>query len=80
MKHRRTGLPKRQDGPLAGYWEPKELAEALDVALETLKRWHRVGEGPPITKVGRHRLYSPDGLRDWLKSREQKAGSQYAIT
>jgi DNA-binding transcriptional MerR regulator len=69
--------PNRKTGPLAGYLEPEELAAALDVALDTLKRWHRVGEGPPLTKIGRHRLYAPDSVREWLKSREQKAGSQY---
>ena len=36
-------------------------------------RWRRLGEGSPITKVGRRVLYRRSSLQAWLHGREHHA-------
>jgi hypothetical protein len=38
---------------LADFLEQDEAAAELKVCERTLDRWRRLGEGPPITKLGR---------------------------
>jgi DNA-binding transcriptional MerR regulator len=61
-----------QTGLLDGYLTADELIEQLDISAETLKRWHRVGAGPPMTKVGRYRYYARDSVSAWLRAKEKK--------
>jgi len=55
---------------LGGFLEQHEAAAELKVCERTLDRWRRLGEGPPITKVGRRVLYRRSSLQAWLHGRE----------
>lgn len=57
---------------LSDYFSPKEAATELKVTDRTLDRWRRLGEGPPITRLGRRVLYRRSSLRAWLCGREQR--------
>jgi hypothetical protein len=56
---------------LADFLEQDEAAGELKVCKRTLDRWQRLGEGPPITKLGRRILYRRSSLHAWLLAREQ---------
>jgi hypothetical protein len=55
---------------LSDFLERVEAAAELKVCERTLDRWRRLGEGPPITKVGRRVLYRRASLQAWLRARE----------
>jgi hypothetical protein len=57
---------------LADFLEQGEAAAELKVCRRTLDRWRRLGEGPPITKLGRRNLYSRSSLFAWLRAREHQ--------
>jgi len=57
---------------LADFLEQKEAAAELKVCERTLDRWHRLGEGPPITILGRRVLYRRASLQAWLRAREHQ--------
>src|SRR5438128_149930 len=45
---------------------------ALEAMYEQrLDRWRRLGEGPPITKLGRRILYRRSSSQAWLRARER---------
>lgn len=61
-------------GPLLSeYLTPDELANELDVCLETIKRWRRLGRGPPVTLIGRFPYYLRTSVILWLRNSEQSA-------
>jgi Helix-turn-helix domain len=49
---------------------PAELAAELEVCEMTLKRWRRIGSGPPVTKIGRRIFYARPSVVAWLASSE----------
>jgi len=49
-----------------------EAAAELKVCERMLDRWHRLGEGPPITKLGRRVLYRRSSMQAWLRGREHQ--------
>ncbi len=55
---------------LSDFLEQDEAAAELKVCERTLDRWRRLGEGPPITKLGRRVLYRRESLQVWLRTRE----------
>ena len=55
---------------LAEFLEQDEAAAELKVCQRTLDRWRRLGDGPPITKIGRRVLYRRSSLQAWLHGRE----------
>ena len=57
---------------LADFLPRREAAAELDVCERTLDRWERLGEGPPVTKVGRRVLYRRSSLLAWLRGRERR--------
>jgi hypothetical protein len=57
---------------LADYFDREQLAKELGRCTETLKRWARTGEGPPITRIGQQPYYSRTSVAAWLQAREQK--------
>jgi predicted DNA-binding transcriptional regulator AlpA len=59
------------DTVLADFLTQDEAAAALKICERTLDRWRRLGEGPPITKLGRRVLYRRSSLQAWLRTREQ---------
>ena len=55
---------------LADFLTQHEAAAELKVCERTLDRWRRLGEGPPITRLGRRVLYRRSSLLVWLRGRE----------
>lgn len=55
---------------LADFLTPDDAAAELKVCRRTLDRWRQLGEGPPITKLGRRVLYRRKSLEAWLSARE----------
>jgi hypothetical protein len=56
---------------LAGFYTPEQLASELKRNRRTLARWAALGEGPPITRVGRQIFYRKASVAAWLESLEQ---------
>jgi Helix-turn-helix domain len=56
---------------LADFLTQGEAAAELRVCERTLDRWRTLGEGPPITKIGRRVYYRRSTLREWLCARER---------
>jgi hypothetical protein len=57
---------------LADFLTHDEAAAELKICERTLDRWRRLGEGPPITKLGRRLLYRRSSLQTWLHRREKQ--------
>jgi len=57
---------------LAEFLEQNEAAAELKVCGRTLDRWRRLGEGPPVTKIGRRVLYRRVSVQKWLAAQEQQ--------
>jgi hypothetical protein len=57
---------------LDGYLNEQEEADELGVTPQTLRKWRRLGEGPPYTEFARQFMYSIAGTVAWLKAREVK--------
>ena len=47
-----------------------EAAAELKICERTLDRWRRLGEGPPVTRLGRRILYRRFRVQAWLRARE----------
>jgi excisionase family DNA binding protein len=47
----------------------EELADQLQVPVNTIYGWRSRGEGPPGFKVGRYVRYEPEDVDKWLDSR-----------
>jgi hypothetical protein len=60
------------DTLLADFLTQEKGAAELKICERTLDRWRRLGEGPPITKLGRRVLYRRSSLQAWLRTREQR--------
>lgn len=45
---------------------PQELADMLQVPLQTLGQWRYLGRGPAYIKVGRHVRYRSVEVEQWL--------------
>ena len=58
---------------LADYLTRADLAKQLGIHERTLIRWHDLGEGPPVTKIGRTTLYHRPAIAAWLASRQKAA-------
>ena len=61
---------------LADFLTQEEAAAELRVCEQTLHRWRRLDEGPPITKLGRRTLYRRSSLQTWLRAQERRAHSE----
>jgi len=48
---------------------PRDIAEDLDVSLETVYSWFKNGTGPDRIKVGKHVRVTPEAYRRWLTGR-----------
>jgi hypothetical protein len=63
------------DTLLADFLTQDEAAAELTVCERTLDRRRRLGEGPPITKLGRRVLYRRSSLHAWLRSHGQRGNA-----
>jgi hypothetical protein len=63
---------------LAEFLEQDQAAAELKVCQRTLDRWRRLGDGPPITKIGR-RPFSTMRLlsRQMIKKYERRSSISY---
>ncbi|MEV6604884.1 helix-turn-helix domain-containing protein [Kutzneria sp. NPDC051319] len=48
-------------------WGPKEVAEYLDIPVQTIYQWRTKNYGPPGRRVGKHVRYLPDEVREWFR-------------
>ena len=62
---------KKPEAP-DGYVRLHQLAEMLGVHVRTIRRWEKLREGPPKTKIGRQIYYSLESLYKWMKSCEKR--------
>ena len=58
-------------GLLDNWMTREQLAEELDVSIDTLARWQSQRIGPPSVKMGRRTLYRREAVQQWMVSREQ---------
>lgn len=58
---------------LEGYLRREELAQQFGLSPRTIDRWEALRQGPPRVCVGRTILYNIESVREWLRSREQRA-------
>ncbi len=58
---------------LSEFLTAEELAAELRRNPRTLDRWRRLGEGPPVTKLGRETIYRRTSVQAWIRAREQSA-------
>jgi excisionase family DNA binding protein len=50
-------------------WGPKEVAEYLNVPVQTIYQWRTRGYGPPGTRIGKHVRYRPADVEAWVSDR-----------
>ena len=62
-----------KDELLARFYTRKELAKKLNRTPRTLDRGATLGEGPPITRIGRQIFYRKVSAEAWLTSLEGDA-------
>jgi hypothetical protein len=60
---------------LADFLTADDAAAELKICERTLNRWRSLGEGPPVTKIGRRVYYRRRTLRAWLCAREQRGSA-----
>jgi hypothetical protein len=60
---------------LDDYTPRKALAEEIGVCQETLIRWERDGQGPPVTHVGRKPFYYRPSVMEWLRTQEKPSAA-----
>ena len=58
---------------LEEYLSRTELAADLGVCERTLIRWNILGEGPPVSRIGRRPMYRRAAVQAWLARREVAA-------
>ncbi len=46
----------------------QEVASLTGISKPTLRRWRRLGSGPPFLRLGGLVRYDPAELRRWLKA------------
>ncbi|MBV8932372.1 MAG: helix-turn-helix domain-containing protein [Kutzneria sp.] len=47
-------------------WGPKEVAEYLDIPVQTIYPWRTRGYGPPGRRIGKHVRYLPADVVEWF--------------
>lgn len=56
-----------------------ELAEMLQVPVETLYKWRHRGEGPRPIRLGRHLRFDPADVARWLEARKIASANRYGV-
>ncbi len=51
----------------------KQVAEILSVPVSTVHHWAVRGEGPPSFKVGKHRRFDAEAVRQWIEDARRTA-------
>jgi len=50
-----------------GLMKPEELAVMLEVSVDTLREWRRLGQGPDYVRAGKGVLYRESDVKEWIK-------------
>lgn len=45
----------------------EEFADMLDITVETIREWRRLGQGPDFVKTGKGVMYRDTDILEWLK-------------
>lgn len=59
------------NGIFKDYLTREQVADLLGKSVPTLDRWHRLGEGPVRTKIGKTVLYRVPSLKAWMLAQEE---------
>lgn len=59
-------MAKKNDESL---WSIQEVAEYLNVPVETLRVWRKKNSGPKAGRMGKHLRYDPEHVREWFRDR-----------
>jgi excisionase family DNA binding protein len=63
--------------PSTGTWvDTKKAAEHLGIHRDSLRRFRRVGGGPPFTRIGRSVRYRLEDIDAWMRSRMAKSTAE----
>jgi len=57
----------------------EEVADLLQLPVNTLYQWRSRGDGPPGMRLGRHVRYSPEGVERWLSDQAKADRSSREI-
>ena len=49
-------------------WGVQDVAEYLDIPVQTIYQWRSKRYGPPGVRVGRYVKYRPEDVRTWVAS------------
>lgn len=52
------------------YFTLQQLADYLKRSKRTVQRMIKMGEGPPVIRLGRRRLFAKASVADWLRRKE----------
>lgn len=47
-------------------WTVRDVADYLQVPVQTLYSWRAQGYGPPARRMGKHLRYRPEDVTNWL--------------
>lgn len=65
-----TSLTPEQRGRLMS---PEQVADALNMPVESLRSWRRRGLGPRWARIGKHIRYRAGDVEDWINETFDKA-------
>jgi DNA-binding transcriptional MerR regulator len=51
---------------IAPLWTARDVAEYLQVPVQTLYFWRSTGHGPKARRIGKYLRYRPDEVAAWL--------------
>jgi hypothetical protein len=73
-RHRKQRAPRLRRKRIAhipgGYIPEAEMAEQLNAAVRTLRKWRAQGKGPAYIKIGKHIFYRDTSRDTWLRGLE----------
>ena len=54
--------------PDGEWWNDKQVAKVIGIAVTTLRNWRSAGKGPTYQKIGGRVLYPKDDVMEFMKS------------
>ncbi|WP_327138943.1 helix-turn-helix transcriptional regulator [Nocardia sp. NBC_01327] len=54
-------------------WTVEETGYFLGISVKTLYQWRWLGEGPPVTTIGRRLRYDPSTVKAWAENGSEAA-------
>jgi DNA-binding transcriptional MerR regulator len=61
------------DRKIAPLWTVQEVAEYLQVPVQTLHSWRSQGSGPPAKRIGKYLRYQPTDVLAWVDGQQSRA-------